>query len=72
VGLSRTWFAESLADPETAAVARGVVLHELAHLVGLDHVEDPAEVATSATVALGPGDRQGLAAVGAGACHFDT
>jgi hypothetical protein len=74
VGLNRTWFAEALTDPGTAAVARGIVLHELAHLVGLDHVEDPNEVMhpTSETVGLGPGDRQGLAAVGAGDCHSDT
>jgi hypothetical protein len=74
VGLSRAWFADALADPGTVAVARGVVLHELGHLVGLDHVEDPAEVmhATSATVGLGPGDRHGLAAVGGGDCHSDT
>jgi hypothetical protein len=74
VGLSRPWFAEALADPGSAAVARGIVLHELGHLVGLDHVEDPTEVmhATSATVGLGPGDRKGLAAAGATDCHADT
>ena len=74
VGLHRLWFAESLTDPDAAAVARGVVLHELGHLVGLDHAADPAEVmhATSATVRLGPGDRQGLAVLGAGDCHADT
>jgi hypothetical protein len=74
VALNRGWFAEALTDPGSAAVARGVVLHELGHLVGLDHVEDPAEVmhATSETRGLGPGDRQGLAALGAADCHSDT
>jgi hypothetical protein len=74
VGLNRAWFAHALADPAAAAVARGVVLHELGHLVGLDHVKDPAQVmhATSDTVGLADGDRAGLAAVGAGACHSDT
>jgi hypothetical protein len=74
VGLNRTYFAEALADPAAAAAARGIVLHELGHLVGLAHAEDPAEVmhATSTTVGLGPGDRQGLAVLGAGDCHTDT
>lgn len=49
------------------------ILHELGHLVGLDHVDDAAELmyATSGSgpVTLGPGDRRGLAAVGAeGGC----
>jgi Na+-transporting methylmalonyl-CoA/oxaloacetate decarboxylase gamma subunit len=74
VGLNSGWFGAALADPETAPVARGVALHELGHLVGLDHVADPAQVMneTSATTGLAPGDREGLAAVGAGECHSDT
>ncbi len=74
VALNSTWFGEALADPEVAPVARGVALHELGHLVGLDHVEDPTQVmnGTAATTGLGPGDREGLAAVGAGECHSDT
>jgi hypothetical protein len=74
VGLNTGWFAAALADPEEAPVAYGVALHELGHLVGLDHVADPAQVMneTSATTGLGPGDREGLAAVGAGECHTDT
>jgi Matrixin len=74
VALNSTWFAAALRDPEMAAVARGVALHELGHLVGLDHVEDQAQVmhATSDTTGLGQGDRAGLAAVGAGECHSDT
>ena len=74
VGLYRAWFTHALTDPAAAAVARGVVLHELGHLVGLDHVKDPAQVmhATSETVGLADGDRAGLAAVGAGECHPDT
>jgi Matrixin len=74
VGLNRAWFTESLADPARAAVARGVVLHELGHLVGLDHVEDPAQVmhATSETTGLADGDREGLAIAGAGPCYGDT
>lgn len=50
-----------------------VVLHELAHLVGLDHVDDPAQLMHPAPgfgpVELAAGDLAGLAAVGAdGGC----
>jgi hypothetical protein len=74
VGLNRAWFTDALADPARAAVARGIVLHELGHLVGLDHVEDPAQVmhATSETTGLADGDREGLAIAGAGTCYGDT
>jgi hypothetical protein len=45
------------------------LLHELAHLVGLGHVDDPDELMHvhpgDGPVAFGPGDLAGLAAVGA-------
>ena len=74
VALNRAWFAEALTDPAAAAIARGVALHEMGHLVGLNHVGDPTQAmhATSDTTGLGQGDRAGLAAVGAGECHSDT
>lgn len=74
VGLNRAWFTEALRDPGSAAVARGVMLHELGHLVGLDHVDDPTQVmhATSDTTGLGDGDRGGLALAGSGSCYADT
>jgi hypothetical protein len=51
-----------------------VLLHELAHAVGLGHVLDPTQVmypqTTSSESAFGAGDRAGLAALGAPAgCH---
>lgn len=51
-----------------------VLLHELAHAVGLGHVLDPTQVmypqTTSSESVFGAGDRAGLAAVGASAgCH---
>jgi hypothetical protein len=51
-----------------------VLLHELAHAVGLGHVLDPTQVmyvqTTNSESEFGAGDRAGLAAVGAAAgCH---
>lgn len=54
------------------AVARGIIQHELGHLVGLDHVPDPTELMYAETVPdvvdFGTGDRQGLAELGTGRC----
>lgn len=47
-----------------------ILLHELMHLLGLDHVDDPDELMYPfpgrGPVQLGSGDRAGLAALGAG------
>ncbi len=54
------------------AQARAIVVHELAHVLGLDHVDDPGELmhpVTSSRTDLGPGDRQGLALLGQVACE---
>ena len=50
--------------------ARAVIVHELAHLVGLDHVDDPSQLMhdSSGTVDLQSGDLAGLGKLGAGAC----
>jgi hypothetical protein len=51
-------------------LARGIVRHELGHLVGLDHVEDPAQVmnGSGGTVDYQSGDIAGLVQLGRGPC----
>jgi predicted Zn-dependent protease len=54
------------------AVVRGIIAHELGHLVGLDHVDAPDQLMypeTDGTVTeFQAGDVRGLARLGAGAC----
>lgn len=48
-----------------------IVLHEIAHVIGLDHVAEPTELMAARNngqVELGPGDRQGLAKLGSLPC----
>lgn len=68
--------APLVATPDGTAVAIGVVTHELAHVVGLGHVDDPTQLmypSTNLTVtSFAAGDRAGLAALGRGACAPDV
>ena len=54
------------------AGVRSVMMHELAHLVGLDHVDAPGQLmrpsGDESITTWGAGDRTGLAAVGSGRC----
>lgn len=70
VALNGPVFVEMLSRPEGRAIARGVVLHEFAHLLGLAHVTDPGQLmhAASAQTDLQPGDLAGLSRLGAGPC----
>ena len=71
VALDVTQLTEIMARPGGPAQVRAIVLHELGHLVGLDHVDDPGELMYAKNVGrldLGPGDREGLAALGSGRC----
>lgn len=59
-----------LADGQSEQVA-AVLRHELGHLVGLDHVTDPAQLMfpeTGERTTFGDGDLAGLAALGRGPC----
>lgn len=52
--------------------ARAILLHELGHLVGLDHVDSPAELMYADNVGqagFGQGDLNGLAQLGKGRCR---
>jgi len=52
-------------------VMEAIVLHELAHVVGLDHVNEPMELMAATNtgqIGLGPGDREGLARLGSLPC----
>ncbi|WP_456786841.1 matrixin family metalloprotease [Cellulomonas sp. P5_C5] len=64
------------AAPATRATALGVITHELAHLVGLDHVDDPTQLMYPSTSVIrssfGAGDLAGLAALGTGECAPDV
>jgi hypothetical protein len=69
VALKASWFREAdeqgLDDEE-----RAVVLHELGHVLGLDHVDDPDELMypTIERTSYGPGDLEGLAELGSVGC----
>lgn len=64
-------FAEMLRWPDGSEYARAVIMHELAHVVGLDHVDDPTQLMNpegTGVTEFADGDREGLALLGRGAC----
>lgn len=64
---------KSLIEQEGPAQARGTIEHELGHLVGLDHVEDPTQLMNPTDSAglnsYQAGDLNGLALLGQGECR---
>jgi hypothetical protein len=69
VMLDRDLFASF--DAAEAVTTQAIVDHELAHVVGLGHVEDPGELMYEHALertAYGPGDREGLARLGSVDC----
>lgn len=67
--------SDILEGPDGEAQVRAVVLHELGHLVGLDHVDDPTQLMFAEdnpeVTEPAAGDLAGLAAMGAGPCVED-
>ena len=61
----------ALAVISAAGFFGSILLHELGHLVGLDHVPDEGELMYPQSITqttYGPGDREGLARLGAISC----
>lgn len=71
VVLDAPQFEEILQRPHGRRIARAIILHELGHLVGLGHVEDPTQlmsVHNEGILEFADGDRRGLALLGSGDC----
>lgn len=71
VQLDGPQLAELLALPDGHAQARAIIIHELGHLLGLDHVADERQLMYpegSAVTELAAGDLSGLARLGRGRC----
>ena len=72
VTLDGPQIAQILDQPRGRAQARAVILHELGHLVGLDHVPYTTELMSPERdrdrVSYGAGDLSGLALLGQGRC----
>lgn len=72
VSLDATQLGAMLDEPDGQAMARAVAMHELAHVVGLGHVDDPTQLMAPSTdpsvTDFQPGDLTGLALLGSGPC----
>jgi hypothetical protein len=71
IALDATWFRRGSAAGQTSQ-QQAIVMHELGHVLGLDHVDDPRELMFRENVGVveyAAGDRAGLARLGAGKCR---
>lgn len=72
VTLDGPQLAEIASRPGGRDQVLSTIVHELAHLVGLDHVDDPSQLmhphGRSSVTTLQAGDRAGLARLGQGPC----
>ena len=74
VDLNSAWATQEMAQGESRYVT-AVVLHELGHLVGLDHTRDEGLLMSPSNVGalqFSPDELRGLESLGAGACHRDV
>ncbi len=70
IALRSSWFKRESALGHTVA-EQGIVMHELGHLLGLGHVQDPSQLMYPAyhdQASYGLGDLAGLAVLGEGTC----
>lgn len=66
--------AEELGRPDGASYATAVILHELSHVMGLEHVDDPVQLMypeIGAPDGLASGDLNGLQELGKAQCRKD-
>jgi hypothetical protein len=71
VALDRDSFNQMVVGNDGPARAQAVVMHELGHILGLNHVSDSRQLMYSSgnrSHQLGAGDRSGLAMLGQGPC----
>ena len=71
VALDAPDLARIMLRPDGPAYVRAVILHELGHVVGLDHVDDPTQLMhaeNSGLTGFAAGDLAGLALLGSGPC----
>jgi len=71
VSLDGPDFDRILTEPTGWPIARAIVMHELGHLVGLQHVPESNELMYAENLGqttFGPGDREGLRQLGLGPC----
>ncbi len=71
IELDTPQLAEIMLHSGGDSVVRSGITHELGHVLGLGHVNDPTQLmygGLNSTISLGDGDRAGLARLGRGPC----